>query len=54
MEKSAIMIGMAIGSTIGGYVPTFFGADAFGLVSVLGGLVGGILGIWLVYHFIAR
>ena len=44
-----IMLGMIIGSTVGGYVPTLLGVDAFSLTSVFGSVVGGILGIWLAY-----
>jgi hypothetical protein len=44
--KTLIMIGMVVGSTIGGYVPALWGAGAFSLASVLLGAVGGLLGIW--------
>lgn len=40
------MLGMVVGSTIGGYVPTIFGAGIFSWSSVLCGLAGGVLGIW--------
>jgi hypothetical protein len=32
--------------TIGGAVPTLFGASPFGGWSVLGGMLGGFVGIW--------
>jgi hypothetical protein len=48
-SKSLIWIGMVIGSTIGGYIPTFWGADMFSVWSVILTAVGGILGIWLGY-----
>jgi len=32
---------------IGGYIPVLFGADALGGWSILGGLVGGIIGVWI-------
>ena len=38
---------MFIGSVAGGYVPTLWGASAFGFASVFGGLAGGGIGIWL-------
>jgi hypothetical protein len=50
MDKKVVMIGMVIGSLLGGWLPTFFGASAFGIVSIIGGLVGGVLGIWLTYR----
>ena len=48
-RKSMIMLGMIIGSLAGGYAPTLFGASAFSPASWLGGIAGGILGIWLTY-----
>lgn len=44
--KTLIYLFLSIGSFIGGYVPTLWGASAFGFASVIGGLVGGALGIW--------
>jgi len=44
-----IMLGMIIGSFAGGYMPTLLGADAFSMTSLLGSIVGGILGIWVAY-----
>lgn len=52
MNKKVVMLGMVFGSTIGGYIPTFFGATAFSLVSILGGAIGGVLGIWLSYKLL--
>ena len=46
------MLGMVFGSLIGGYLPTFFGVSAFSMISVLGGFLGGVIGIWLFYKFI--
>jgi hypothetical protein len=48
-RKSAVMLGMIIGSTAGGYVPALFGAGGFSFVSIVGGMVGGILGIWIAF-----
>ncbi|MBP7280090.1 MAG: hypothetical protein KBA66_00840 [Leptospiraceae bacterium] len=47
MERKIIMICMFIGTAIGGYIPTFFGADIFSLSSILGTVLGGFLGIWI-------
>jgi hypothetical protein len=52
MEKILIYILILIGGGIGGYVPTLFGASAFGGWSILGSTVGGILGI--VVYFQAK
>ncbi|MEI8175013.1 MAG: hypothetical protein WCG28_03625 [bacterium] len=46
-SKSLIWIFMAIGSVIGGYIPTFWGAGFFSFSSVILTAVGGILGIYL-------
>lgn len=44
------MIGVIVGSTIGGYIPALFGASIFSLASVLGSTVGGIIGIYVGYQ----
>lgn len=44
--KTLVMLGMIVGSTIGGYVPSLWGAGAFSLASVALGVVGGLAGIW--------
>ncbi len=45
-NKKLVMMGAVIGMTIGGAVPTLFGASPFGGWSVLGGMLGGFVGIW--------
>ena len=52
MDKKTIMLGMLLGSTIGGYVPAIFGASAFSIASVICGAIGGLLGIWLSYRLL--
>jgi hypothetical protein len=47
MNKGLITLLAGIGGTIGGYVPVLFGAGGLSGWSILGGLVGGIAGIWL-------
>ena len=37
---------MAVGSTVGGYLPTFFGQGSFSLASIVGSGLGGIAGIF--------
>ncbi len=34
--------------SIGSYVPTFMGASMFGLLSIAGMVVGGVVGIWFI------
>jgi len=46
-SKSLIWIFMIIGSAIGGYIPTLWGAGFFSISSVFLTAVGGIVGIWL-------
>ncbi len=44
--KFLIYLFLSIGSIIGGWIPTLWGASALGFASVLGAFVGGGLGIW--------
>lgn len=52
MNKSLVMFGMVFGSMVGGYLPTFFGVNAFSATSVLFSALGGILGIWLTFKLV--
>jgi len=48
MNKTAISVCMTIGTIVGGFVPVWFGdSSLLDGWSILGGLVGGALGIWL-------
>lgn len=47
--KSIVFLGMAVGSLIGGYLPVFFGASVFSYTSLLGNVLGGLLGIYITY-----
>lgn len=47
--RSLIWLGVLIGSTIGGYIPSLWGADFFSFSGLLGSAVGGILGIWIAH-----
>ena len=49
-RKKLIMLGMVVGSIAGGYLPALFGIEGL-MVSLLGGFVGGIMGIWIGYKF---
>lgn len=48
-SKSLIMIGLVLGSTLGGYVPALWGAGGLSMASVLAGAIGGLFGIWAGY-----
>ena len=47
--KTLIWAGIFVGSIIGSYVPTLWGADIFSFQSVVGSTIGSILGVWLGY-----
>lgn len=49
MTKTLVMIGMFIGSLIGGYLPVLFGASLLSFSSILGNGIGALVGIWLGY-----
>ena len=44
--KKLIWIGLAIGSTVGSYLPILWGAGMFSFSSIILGAVGGMVGIW--------
>lgn len=48
--KTIYYITSGIGGLIGGFIPTLWGADGFGVQSILGGLVGGLAGIFAGYY----
>lgn len=50
MKNSSVWIGMTIGSLIGGYVPSLWGAGIFSLSGVFLTAIGGCLGIWAGYR----
>ncbi len=45
MSKKLIWLGLFVGSSVGGYLPTLFGAPWFSLWGMVGSTVGGVLGI---------
>ncbi len=49
MDGKLIMLGMIIGSTLGGYIPTLFGVDSLSYTSLFCAFIGGILGIWVTF-----
>jgi hypothetical protein len=48
--KAAIWLGAGVGGTIGGWIPTLWGAGVFSLWALLLSTVGGIAGIVIVYR----
>ena len=46
MDRRVMLLFITVGSTVGGYLPTFLGFGQLSLVSILGGVVGGIAGVW--------
>lgn len=51
-KKSLIMLGMIIGSFIGGYIPIFLGASFLSTWSLVGSFFGGLLGVWITYKLV--
>jgi hypothetical protein len=47
MNKKILLLCATVFGLAGGYVPVLFGDSDFDAWSILGGLVGGLLGIWL-------
>jgi hypothetical protein len=48
MNKRVILLSATVFGFIGGYIPVLFGDnDPLGGMSILGGFVGGIFGIWV-------
>ncbi len=48
--KKLIWLGMFIGSTIGGMLPSMWGDDMLSVTGVLLSAVGGLAGIWAGYR----
>ena len=46
--------GILIGSTVGGYIPTLWGADWISFSCLFGSLIGGLLGVWIAYEIDKR
>jgi hypothetical protein len=51
-SKTAILIGVTIGSTIGGYLPAVWGGSLFSFSSVILSAVGGTIGLIITYKMV--
>jgi len=47
--KLLVWLGILLGSAVGGYVPSLWGAEVLSFSSILGSLIGGLIGIWVAY-----
>ena len=48
-SRFVIMAALTVGSVVGSYLPTLWGAGFFSMWSVLLGGIGGLVGIWVGY-----
>lgn len=46
MSRKLIWLGLFVGSSAGGYLPSLFGAGLFSGWGILGSVVGGVAGIF--------
>ena len=46
-RKKLMMIGVVVGSYVGGYIPALWGAGGISFSSVILSAVGGIIGIYI-------
>jgi len=46
MNKKVLWMCMAVGSTIGGYLPTLVGQGSFSVASIVGSAVGAVAGVF--------
>lgn len=52
-SKTIVLIGVTIGSTLGGYVPVLWGGSAFSVSSVILSAIGGTIGLILTYKMVS-
>jgi len=48
--RGLLMMGLLIGSLIGGYIPSLFGAGFLSIWGLVGSTIGAILGLWITYR----
>lgn len=49
MNKMIMYLLVAIGGTIGAYLPSLFGVDGFSIWAIIGSTIGGLAGIYVAY-----
>jgi hypothetical protein len=54
MTGKLVMLGMIIGSIVGGYIPLLWGDGVLSMSSVLFSALGGFAGIWMGYKIGSR
>jgi hypothetical protein len=50
-RKAYIMLGMFVGTFLGGYAPSLWGDSGLSMTGVLAGAIGGVLGIWVAFKW---
>ncbi len=50
-RKTAIWVGLSVGSVVGQFVPSLWGASLFSVTPVIFSAIGGFLGIWIGYTY---
>lgn len=49
--RNAAWVGMFVGSTLGSFIPSLWGAGFLSLSAIVFTALGGFIGIWLGYKF---
>lgn len=50
MEKFTTYLILSVATGLGSYLPTWLGAGLFSGWSILGGFVGGLIGVYIIYR----
>ena len=53
-NRTAIFLGMLIGSYLGSYIVTLLGVDVFSYWTIVGNVIGGIAGILIAYKLVTN
>ncbi len=48
-SKGTVWILVLLGSILGGYIPSLWGAVLFSLASIITSALGGLFGLWLAF-----
>jgi hypothetical protein len=51
MNRGLYLLAAGLGTTVGGLLPRLWGGSDFSGTSILLGMVGGFIGLWLAYKF---